>query len=123
METGGGRATSERTADIKVVAITIGARADNGVCEGDRVRFRPSDLLAEAGGVLRLIGSAGECRLGAHPHVRLAQAMSTIGIGHTQVPIAPAFAVHRHDIDARGNGDLPTEIRQPLSEIETRGTS
>src|SRR5215216_1054472 len=70
METGGGRATSERTADIKVVAITVGARADNGVCEGDRVRFRPSNLLAEAGGVLRLIGSAGECRLGAHPHVR-----------------------------------------------------
>ena len=74
-------------------------------------------------GMLCLIGSAGECRLGAHPHVRLAQAMSTRGIVHTQVPIAPALAVHRHDVEGRGHGDLPTEIRQPLGKIEPCGTS
>src|SRR5688500_8633494 len=122
METGSRRAAGERAADIEVVAVAIGARADDRVREGYGVRFRPGNLFAEGGGILRLVGCAGESRSRSHPHVSLAQAMSLIGIGRVQVPIAPALPVHRHDVEGGWHDDLTPEIRQSLGEVESGGT-
>ena len=43
-----GRAASHGAAEVDEIAVAVGARADHRIGEGDRVRFAPRDLRAEA---------------------------------------------------------------------------
>jgi hypothetical protein len=69
METRSGGATGDRRTDVDEVAVTVGAGAEHGVGEDDRVRLGPCDVLAEVGPRLELIRRTGPCRLAAHRFV------------------------------------------------------
>src|SRR5205823_8607517 len=55
-------APRQRSADIKEVAVALGARAQHRIAERDGVAFSPGDALAERWALARLVGRAGPGR-------------------------------------------------------------
>ena len=60
-----GRLADHGAGDIEIVAIFVGARADDGIVEGDGIGFARHDVIAEFRAAGQLIGRAGPDRLGS----------------------------------------------------------
>ena len=115
-----GRAAGHRAADVDEIAIALGARADHGIGEHDRIRFAPGDLRAEARAMLRLIGRAGEGRQAAEREMGLHQALAA---APTSALAAKQFGmdeVDRADVERRRNAHAASQRDEALDEIEAR---
>ncbi len=91
MQPGKRHAPGDRGANVEIVAVLVGARADHRVVKTDRVRFGTDDVIAEPGPVGQLVGCAGPHRItsqfdvGPHQFTRFVHLPAGERIAHGQV--------------------------------------
>src|ERR1700689_2933117 len=115
-----GGAAGHGAAEVDEIAIAIGARADHRIGEGDRVRFSPGDLRAEArtpGGLIRRAGKGGRAaELDMRPHesgaVLRMLLCSAKELGMNQVD--------RADVEGCRHANPAAEFDHPFGEVEAR---
>ena len=116
----GGRAAGHSAAEINEIAIAIGARADHRIGEGDRVRFSPGDLRAEARTPRGLIGGASEGRRAAKLEVRAHESGSVLRMLLRSAKKLGMDQVDRADVEGCRHADLAAKVDHPFGEIEAR---
>jgi hypothetical protein len=113
-------AASHRAAEVDEIAIAIGARADHRIGEGDRVRFSPGDLRAEARAPCGLIGGASEGRRAAKFEVRAHEPSPVLGMLLCSAKELRMDQIDRADVEGCGHANLAAEVDHPFGEIEAR---
>ena len=107
-----------RAAQIDEVAVAVGAGADDGVREHDRVRLSPGDLFAERGAEARLIRRAGERGLAAEFLVRLHQSLRSRALAGLELDQFRVNEIDRADVETRRHSYATAARDEPLDEIE-----
>ena len=110
------RAARQRGADVEEIAVTLAARAEHGIAEGDGVAFAPGDMLAERRPMARLIGRAGPGRPAAELEVGVHHAPRHRRTRRLEPHAAGMKEIERADIERGRHGDGAAAFDQPLGE-------
>ncbi len=106
------------TANVQQIGITLGARAQHRIGEGDGVGLAPGDLLAEAGPHLGLIGGTRPGRNTAHAlignHLPVGVARPVGGNG----PFVPVVLVQATDVQCGRHDDASAQTGQTLGKFQ-----
>jgi hypothetical protein len=114
------RLAHQRAGDIEIVAIFVGAGADNGIVISNRIGFADRDVIAEFGATRQLIGRAGPGGLAAEPRIELhqlagaAHGFGIVGFG-AEIGIGQA---HHAIVGPGGNRQLRAVVHQIAGEID-----
>ncbi len=110
----------ERGTDVHEIAVPIGARAQDGVGEDDRVRLPPGQLLAEAGREVTLVGGTRPGRHAPERQVGIHQPRGPrrVVLAHSE-PL-PIGLVERRGIQRGRHDHSSTQSHEPLDELEAR---
>ena len=113
-----GRPAGDRAADVQEVRVALGARPDDRVREGDRVRLAPRDLLPEPGRLPALVGGAGPGRNRPHRVVGPHLAGGLLRPLRRNRPFLPVELVQSADVERRGDPHPRAEAGEALGELE-----
>ena len=115
------RTAGEGDADVEVIRVFQGARAEHAVGVDHGVGLGPHDLFAEARLAVQQVGRAGVAHLRAHLHVGIAQRGGGLAEGLVDAQFAPAAVIHGDGIQGGRHLHLAAPVRQLAGEAQAGG--
>ena len=118
MQAIGGGAAGHGAAEVDEIAVAIGACADDRIGKGDRVRFSPRDLRAEARTPSGLIGRAGEGGRAAELDMRPHKSGAVLRMLFCSAKELGMDQVDRADVEGCRHANPAAEVDHSFGEIE-----
>jgi hypothetical protein len=112
------RSAGQADADIEHRRLAVGARAQHGIDEGHRRRFRPADVLAEAGSIAGEVWQAGPAHHRAHLLVSLFHPELLGGVSLRGLEGAPVLGVHAAGIERGQHFELGAHGGELLANLQ-----
>ena len=113
-----GHSTADRRGQIGEVAVALGARAEHGVREHDRVRLAPRDMLPESGSSGEQVGRARPRGPRAHLGVRIHQRLRRAPERDITAEVLWSSEVERGHVERRRHPDACALLSEPFGEVE-----
>ena len=109
---GFGGAADQGYADVQVIGVFGGVRAEHAVGINHGVGFGPNDLLTRFGGGFQQVGRAGEAGLRTHINIGLGQRARGLAKGGVNTQGTPAPLVHRNRVQRGRHLDNAAPVAQ-----------